>query len=382
MSNLSFFDPSDTAPSTLQLPPSLLVQALNLMQEGVILTDRSGQILYANRAAGQLLHRSPEQLQTVPLSDYLLGLDRRDLIQQFYGAGWRGELRCRRAEGAEFPLEVGVRVMEGESILIWSLRDRTAQRQLEQELIAENQELDRSNRMKSEFLANMSHELRTPLTSILGFSSILKQKIFGDLTPKQELYIQQIHRSGQHLLALINDILDLSKIEAGKLLLDRQPLSMAELCQETIDLVSEQARSRNLTIQQKLAENLPPLMADEVRMRQMLLNLLSNAIKFSYDGGTIGLEVEPQDGMMAITVWDEGVGIPPEKQHLLFSPFQQVDEVADRRRLGTGLGLALTRRLAELHAGRIEFVSQPGKGSHFTIALPMLPIPETPARES
>lgn len=258
-------------------------------------------------------------------------------------------------------------------MLTWSFSDLTQQKQLEAQLQAENQELLRSSQLKSEFLANMSHELRTPLTSILGFSSILKQQIFGALTPKQDTYTQRIYRSGEHLLALINDILDLSKIEAGQLALDYSPLSVSQVCLEAIALVSEQAKNRKLTLHSTLPEALPPLLADEVRLRQMLLNLLSNAIKFSHEGGQIGLEVQAQETHLSITVWDQGIGIPLEKQHLMFQPFKQLDDNTARRHLGTGLGLALTKRLVELHHGTIEFSSQSDQGSRFTLHIPLDP---------
>ncbi|OUC12332.1 MAG: hypothetical protein B0A82_22920 [Alkalinema sp. CACIAM 70d] len=379
MSNLGFFDSGDVVPASLKLPPALLVQALQALPDGVMLTDRAGKILYANPSAGQLLGASPEDFRHQGSIDGWLAQETRDgcrscislpLLQQANTQGWRGELRCCRRDGYEFPAEVAVGAIPDQLILIWTIRDVTIYKQTESALILENQELARSSQLKSEFLANMSHELRTPLTSILGFSSILKQKIFGELTAKQELYIQQIHRSGQHLLALINDILDLSKIEAGQLSLEMVPLSVPQICHEAVALISEQAKVRNLTLTLTIPEDLPPLVADEVRIRQMLLNLLSNAIKFSHEGGTIGLEVTHDQQCMSLTVWDNGIGIPKEKHHLLFSPFQQVDDFIDRRRAGTGLGLALTRRLAELHFGNVEFKSEVGQGSQFTIFLP------------
>ncbi|MBD2326858.1 PAS domain-containing sensor histidine kinase [Alkalinema sp. FACHB-956] len=380
MSNLGFFESGDSFSASLKLPPGLLVQALEAMLDGVILTDRAGKILYANPATSQLFGASLKELccqnsidrwvgQSLSHEGRSSGLSPQ-LLQQATTHGWRGELRCCRKDGHEFLAEASVGSIPDQLILVWTIRDITNYKRTELELIVENQALARSSQLKSEFLANMSHELRTPLTSILGFSSILKQKIFGELTAKQELYIQQIHRSGQHLLALINDILDLSKIEAGQLSLEMMPLSISQICQEAVALISEQAKVRNLNLQTAIPDDLPPLMADEVRIRQMLLNLLSNAIKFSHEGGTIGIQVTHDHQVLGLTVWDNGIGIPQEKQHLLFNPFQQVDDFIDRRRAGTGLGLALTRRLAELHCGSVEFKSEVGKGSQFTIFLP------------
>jgi signal transduction histidine kinase len=250
-------------------------------------------------------------------------------------------------------------------------RDITEQKTIAEELSAKNLELERASRLKSEFLANMSHELRTPLTSILGFSSILQKQIFGALNSKQQSYIHQIYQSGQHLLGLINDVLDLSKVEAGQLRLEVVPIVIEELCEKTLALVREQARVRQLTVHSSIEPDLEPLMADELRVRQMLLNLLSNAIKFSTDGGDIGLDVKQQGSLLQMSVWDNGIGIAEDQQHLLFHPFQQVDGSLSRRHEGTGLGLALTKKLAELHSGTVTMESKEGEGSRFTICLPM-----------
>jgi PAS domain S-box-containing protein len=289
--------------------------------------------------------------------------------------GWSGEVICQRQGGENFPALVSVSAIpndRGQSTAVSMIcRDITTQKAIQAELAAKNLELERAGRLKSEFLANMSHELRTPLTSILGFSSLLNQQIFGQLNPKQMVYVQRIHDSGEHLLKLIKDVLDLSKVEAGKVKLDIVPISVSQVCETTLALVSEQAAEREIHIQMSIQPDLAPLMADELRVRQMLLNLLSNAIKFSSQGDAIGLEATARAGYLHLVVWDRGIGIPEDKQALLFQPFQQIDNALRRQHEGTGLGLALTRQLAELHGGTVKCESQPGQGSRFTISLPL-----------
>lgn len=351
-------------------------RAVESAYDSAIITDLHGQVMYANPAAGRIFRWAPESLHGQNAS--ILYLDQEQiewLIQQAIAGGWSGEVICQRRDGERFPVLVSVGPICNEAgqptAVSFISRDITEQKAIQAELAAKNLELERANRLKSEFLANMSHELRTPLTSILGFSSLLKQQIFGQLNDKQALYANQIHQSGQHLLSLINDVLDLSKVEAGQMVLDIAPVSIQDLCQGAVNLVSEQARSKGLQVNLSIQPQLDYLMADEVRVRQMLLNLLSNAIKFSKESGEIGLDVKAQGGYLRMTVWDQGIGIPEGKQHLLFQPFQQIDGSLSRKHEGTGLGLALTRRLAELHSGTVEFQSTEGVGSQFIICLPL-----------
>jgi PAS domain S-box-containing protein len=351
-------------------------KALESAYDSAVITDLNGQVLYANPAASRIFCQPLEALKGKNAAVFYLGQEQTAwLIQQAIAGGWSGEVICQRQNGERFPALVSVGLIYDDkskptAVSVIS-RDITEQKQIQAELAAKNIELERANRLKSEFLANMSHELRTPLTSILGFSSLLNQQIFGKLNEKQLLYTHQIHQSGQHLLNLINDVLDLSKVEAGQMTLDINPISVVELCEETLAFVSAQVQARNLKVRRAIEPHLNPLMADELRVRQMLLNLLSNAIKFSHEGSEIGLEVKTQAGFLYLTVWDKGIGIPEDKHKLLFQPFQQVDGSLSRRHEGTGLGLALTRRLAELHQGTVEFQSKEGEGSSFTIRLPL-----------
>lgn len=243
------------------------------------------------------------------------------------------------------------------------VRERT--QELEQEkLISES-----ASRAKSEFLANMSHELRTPLTSIQGFSSILSQQIFGPLNDRQQQYVTAIHSSGKHLLELINDILDLSVIEAGRDELMLELVVVEEICQSCLSLLSERALQRGLELQLEIAPHLTTIQADRRRLQQILVNLLANAVKFTA-AGSVKLRVSRTGTWIEFAVIDTGIGIAEADRAKLFQPFQQLDSGLNRQYEGTGLGLALSQRLAKLHGGEITLQSQLEHGSCFTLRLP------------
>jgi signal transduction histidine kinase len=227
-----------------------------------------------------------------------------------------------------------------------------------------------ANQHKSAFLANMSHELRTPLNAVIGFSEMLSEKVFGDLNEKQEEYVADIHNSGKHLLSLINDILDLSKIEAGKLELALSTFPLEEAIDGALVLTRERAYQHGLTQVREIEPGLGPIEADERKVKQILVNLLSNAVKFTDAGGRVTLRARRLGDEVEIAVADTGIGIAPEEQALVFEEFRQVGEDHGRRAEGTGLGLALVRRLVELHGGRVHLESEPGRGSCFTVTLP------------
>ncbi len=254
-----------------------------------------------------------------------------------------------------------------------------------------NQDLERASQLKSEFLASMSHELRTPLNSIIGFSELLQRQISGELSERQLNQIQLIAKSGQHLLQLINDILDLSKIEAGKTELNLQPVDIHPLCTECLKMIQPRADKKRLGLSLELDYRLTQAMLDPRRIRQIIINLLSNAVKFTPESGSIKLSgrlaygtqviagdyrpdcspVNASTPYLCLEVQDSGIGIPQEKWPLLFRPFQQVDSSLSRRHEGTGLGLVLTKRLAELHGGTVSLHSQVGQGSRFRVWLPL-----------
>jgi signal transduction histidine kinase len=231
-------------------------------------------------------------------------------------------------------------------------------------------ELETASRHKSEFLASMSHELRTPLNAIIGFSEVLQERMFGELNDKQAEYVDDILASGRHLLALINDILDLSKIEAGRMELELARFDLPLALETTLALVRERATRRGLLLESALDARVGAVVGDERKIRQVLLNLLSNAVKFTPEGGRIGVAAAPVDGAVEIAVSDTGIGIAPEDQATVFEEFRQVGHDAARKREGTGLGLTLARKFVELHGGRLWLTSEIGKGSTFTFTLP------------
>jgi signal transduction histidine kinase/ActR/RegA family two-component response regulator len=241
----------------------------------------------------------------------------------------------------------------------------------EKSLLDAKQVAETANKAKSSFLAVMSHELRTPLNAVLGCAEILRDELQGPINARQGKSIANIYESGKHLLALINDILDLSKIEAGKELLRLERFDVGPLCTEAVGMLMQAASKKNLNITTAIDSNSGEMVADRRRVRQILFNLLSNAIKFTPENREIGLTVESGcDSTLCFTVWDKGIGISQKAQKTLFLPFVQVDNKLSRQYEGTGLGLCLVQRLAEMHSGHVELESEPGVGSRFTVRLP------------
>jgi signal transduction histidine kinase len=238
------------------------------------------------------------------------------------------------------------------------------------ELEEKSHQLEIASRHKSEFLANMSHELRTPLNAIIGFSEALTERMFGDLTDKQAEYLRDIAASGHHLLSLINDILDLSKVEAGRMELELADFDLPHALLNALTLVRDRAARRGIALHQAVDERLGAIRGDERKIKQVLLNLLSNALKFTPEGGRVEVRASAADGVAEISVTDTGIGIAPEDHQAVFEEFRQVGTAA-RKVEGTGLGLALSRKFVELHGGRIWVQSQLGTGSTFTFTLPL-----------
>ncbi len=243
---------------------------------------------------------------------------------------------------------------------------------LAEKYASEKTRAEAANRSKSEFLANMSHELRTPLNAIIGFSEIMGSGLFGELgSPKYKEYASDIHASGTHLLELINDILDMSKIEAGRMTLEAQPLDLSEVVEESLRLVSGRAEVAKVTIENELPA-LPTVQADKRAVKQVLLNLLSNAVKFTPAGGSIHLKGSSKDGIVTIAVEDTGIGIPASALPKIGRPFEQVESQHSKKHKGTGLGLALSRSLVELHGGTLTIESTEGVGTTVSFTLPAI----------
>ena len=370
---------------------------LNLILEnigdGVVVADAEGRLVLSNPMAEQLLgpsallrrplhwardhgffrvdRRTPIGAEEMPLARALSGesLDELELFvrspQSPHGTYVSVSARPLRTEAG------GIR---GGVI---AFRDISERKRVEALIEAQAQELARAkeraeqeSRYKSRFLASMSHELRTPLNAIIGFSELLDQEIFGSLAPRQKEYVGYVVQSGRHLLGLVNDILDLSKIEAGRMELAREwvaPLAVVDAVQGSVRPL---AHKQGVSLAVELPTQLPDLYVDEMRLRQILFNLLSNAIKFTPAGGDVTLRLELRGERIIIEVEDTGVGIRPEDIPRLFREFERMDDRSKTKTEGTGLGLALTKRLVELHGGTIEVVSRPNAGSRFSVALP------------
>jgi PAS domain S-box-containing protein len=293
------------------------------------------------------------------------------------------ERRFIRKDGKPIETEITLSLLKdaaGQPNLIQSVvRDITQRKKAEETLRLANVEMERALRMKDEFLANMSHELRTPLNAVLGISESLAEQVAGPLNEKQLKYVQTITESGQHLLTLINDILDLAKINAGKVEMDMQKTDLASLAHSSLRMIREQAQKKNQEVILSVDESMAQAWADERRLKQILVNLLSNAVKFTPQGGRIGLEIQGDaaDHILRFVVLDTGIGISKEDLSRLFQPFSQLDSGLTRGSQGTGLGLVLVSQMARLHGGSIHVESEPGKGSRFTLSIPWTPVTRT-----
>jgi two-component system cell cycle sensor histidine kinase PleC len=246
------------------------------------------------------------------------------------------------------------------------------------------QRAEAASRAKSEFLANMSHELRTPLNAIIGFAQLIQEEIHGPIGAEQyKDYVGDIRESGSHLLRIINDILDLSKAAAGKMTLDEDHLSVGDVAAGVCRLMRHRTEAARLELTLRAADDLPPLWADERKLKQMLLNLLSNAVKFTDAGGRINVAVElASTGELHVVVSDTGIGIAPDQLARVLEPFAQVDGTFSRKVDGTGLGLPLVKAMAELHGGRLVLESEPRVGTVVTLVFPAERLEQRPARHS
>lgn len=308
------------------------------------------------------------------------------LMQQHY---WHGEAIAIRKDGSTFDEGLSLTLTES-GALICVCRDITEQKQAEEtirqtndQLLLANAELARATRLKDEFLANMSHELRTPLNAILGMAESLQEQVFGEINFGQERAVATIDRSGRHLLELINDILDLSKVESGKLELQIAPVSIKYLCETSLTFVRQLAVRKNIQLTAEIPASIPDTCVDERRIRQVLINLLNNAVKFTPEGGSVRLLVrqdkQEENCSVLFQVYDTGIGIAPENLSQLFQPFVQIDSSLTRQYAGTGLGLSLVQQLTQLHGGTVSVTSEVGQGSCFTVQIPDICILEHPA---
>jgi len=366
-------------------------QLIEASHDAVIVREPGGRILQwnagaqeiygwtAGEAVGQVSHELFQTGFPVSLEEVGTALDR--------GGRWDGELRHTRRDGARITVEsrhILVRGTHGAPAAVLEInRDITLRKQAEEavaalntklaatnkELELRNREVERANRMKSEFLASMSHELRTPLNAIIGFSDLLAEQTAGALSSKQQRFVTHIQQGARHLLALINDILDLSKVEAGRLELNRESVPLATALAEVLISIRAAAAAKGIAVHSSIGPDMT-VFADRVRFKQILVNLLGNAVKFTPADGKIWVEAAERRGRVTVSVSDTGLGIPIEEQEAIFDAFHQAGATTKGIKEGTGLGLAITKRLVEEHGGRIWVESEPGKGARLSFTMP------------
>ncbi len=376
-------------------------QLLDAAPDAILEVDQQGNIVLMNRAAERSFGYGREELLGQSVEVLVPPADREAHVRLRHGyqyapdvrpMGQGRELEAQRKDGSRFPVEISLSPLlwEGERRVTAIIRDvserqrtqdrlRAIQDQYSLELAStnaqletRNQEIERANRMKSEFLASMSHELRTPLHTIIGFSELLGEGLEGELNATQRRFVEHIHRDSLHLLELINDILDLSKIEAGRLELRCATVSLEGALQEVLATIRPQAAAKSQRLRVDVAEGLN-LDADRVRFKEILYNLLSNAVKFTGEGGAIRISVAAEGEFAVIAVADAGIGIAAEHQNVVFDAFHQVGSTTKGIREGTGLGLAITRHLVEQHGGRLLLESELGQGTCFRFTIPLEP---------
>jgi PAS domain S-box-containing protein len=372
--------------------------------DALMTTDPRGIITDLNKQMEALTGCTRDELIGAPFKNYFTDPSRAEAgINQVLSEGkvTNYELTARARNGTLTVVSYNAttfhdrdRVLQG---VFASARDVTELKLFEQRLQEKNRELEEASRMKSEFLANMSHELRTPLNAIIGFSEVLVDGLLGEMTDQQRGFIGDIFSSGKHLLSLINDILDLSKVEAGKMTLDLEPVEVSSLFANSLSIIREKAAARNIQLTMDAPEDLGTIRSDARKVKQIVYNLLSNAVKFTSERGEVALRAsrvprsdvgQLSDSSMGrtfplidnefaeflkITVTDTGMGISPDGLERLYKPFSQIDSGLSRKFEGTGLGLAMVKLLADLHGGAVAVESEVGKGSRFTVWLPFRP---------
>ena len=374
-------------------------ERLDAAPDAILQVNGAGQIVMVNRAAERMFGYKRQELAgqaveaLIPAKLRSIHQEHRtkyqgDPMTRPMGSGLK--LLGQRRNGETFPVEISLSpsgsirpgfvtaiIRDISERQVAEERLREVRERYTEELAAANRELEirnrdveRADRLKSEFLASMSHELRTPLHTIIGFSELLGEEIEGPLNDKQKRFLKHIYRDSTHLLELINDVLDISKIEAGRLELRIEPFDLASVIQESLESVRSLIRAKSLETR---ADNhvSEAIEADRLRVKQILVNLLSNAAKFTPDGGRISVTAQVRDGLAWTTVQDSGIGIRKEDQAAIFDMFYQASATTKGVREGTGLGLAITKRLVEQHGGTISVESTPGQGSRFSFSIPV-----------
>lgn len=364
--------------------------------DAIIMTDEHNTILYWNHAAEIITGYKKEEVLGKNSHQLLIPDRFKDKLAEDYKnsyetyKGQKNELFLLKKDGTEFLSEFSLSsfVVQKNTYVVSIHRDITKKKELQEQLVSERSNLEKTvkertkalqeslinikqaNLHKTQFLSNISHELRTPLNAIIGFTQTLKMQYFGTINEKQEEYLSLVANSGEHLLALINDLLDMTKIDAGSMELTLKEFNTTEFINEIIALMSQQFRDKNISLDFKNIQETYMIKADKRMFKQIVLNLLSNALKFTYNGGKVSIDIEKLDKETKIMVSDTGMGINRQELNKIFSEFYQLDQVRDQSLGGTGIGLALTKRLVKLHNGKIGVESELDKGSTFWFTIP------------
>ena len=351
-------------------------KAFDAAPAALVACDGDGHILAASQGLRDLSPGLPRDLSGLPLAD--LGFDDEDRAG-LAAAARRATLKplgydlvLRGDAGREDNVRLESRPVHGGSVAVISRNATPALEDKLREAEAARDHAEDESRAKSQFLASVSHELRTPLNAIIGFSDVMKARLFGPMPARYAEYADLIHESGQHLMELIGDVLDMSKIEADRYELVREHFDIAEVLGLAAKMMRLQAEEAGITLSVKRNDGPVPVFADRKALRQILLNLLSNAVKFTPDGGAIVVMARPSGGQLVLAVGDSGVGIDPEDARRLGQPYRQAANARDIEKRGTGLGLSLVRALAELHGGQMNIASSKGVGTTVTVTLPVL----------
>jgi PAS domain S-box-containing protein len=344
--------------------------------DAIFVNKLDGQIIEVNSRACRMMGYTQEQLKKMSVIDLMVPDERENgsqVLETFKKRRYvQGETRYLTSKGDVLDVEISASVLEGyKDIAQAVVRDITERKKAEEIMLLAKIEAESANRSKSEFLASMSHELRTPLNSIIGFSDMLSEGYAGSLSDIQRKYSQYISTSGKYLLTLINNILDIAKIENGKMELEPEHFTMDEVFEDAEKLAGHLARKKNIKLQIQKLENIE-IVADKIKIKQIIYNLLSNAIKFTPDNGEVNLLAAVNHNRIKISVRDTGIGISEEDLDQLFMPFKQIDSQLSRQYNGSGLGLSIVKKLVELHGGNISVESKVGEGSTFAFTIPLI----------
>jgi signal transduction histidine kinase len=343
---------------------------ISMMDDGIVFADADGVIKEVNDAFCQLVNCSRQDITGMQIHEAMLlfspasAAAAAKLVESFRSGERAETFVASRTLGSEEVI-LKVKPLFSGAQYAGALLSTT----VVTDLVLARRAAERANQAKSSFLANMSHELRTPLTVINGFSELLLEGASGDLTADQAKYVQQIEKSGRHVLEMINNILDLARLEAGQLSVDPHPVDVALICREAVELLSEKFRRKGLALHADIPAVPVIIVADKLRIKQVALNLLSNAAKYTLQGSA-GLQLCEEPSTVAIVVSDTGIGIAPENLPRLFKPFEQVHDQLEAFELGSGLGLAVSHEIVEAHGGHVRVDSEPGRGSTFRVVLP------------